>query len=394
MLDAKSSSSLPCQVPSFLKRGQQKSGDVENMTPEQKALTSMNGSAGALIDPFRVPGIFAPPTRPFRLRDIMVVQSTDELQVQYVEETGFYQLYSPLVAEAALGQAVLEPKSTRGFYAGLEITIAVGTGAEEVKTIDSLDHDAGTLTVDSNLSNTHAVDVEIVADDFIFTTETKLKPTAHATFAMKTEGMKTLAHWIPASRQILRNRAMLRSHIDNRMMEGLKISEEKQILYGNGDSDQLQGILTHTDVQTYNWSSGTGGDEKIDAVRRAMTLSQLAEYPVDGIVMNPLDWEDIELTKGSDDHYIWVAVTSGGEMRLWRIPVIVTTAIKQGDFLVGAFRLGAALWDGEQANIRVSESHEDYFTKNMVAILAEQQMTMTVYRPEAFVYGSFDSEPT
>ena len=156
----------------------------------------------------------------------------------------------------------------------------------------------------------------------------------------------------------------------------------------------MQGILTNTDVQSYSWSDGTTGDTKIDAVRRAITLSQLAHYPVDGVVLNPQDWEDIELAKGDDDHYIWVSVTDGGETRLWRVPVVITTAIEAGDFLTGAFSLGAALWDMGSASIRVAEQHKDWFQRNMVAILAEMDMVLTNYRPESFVHGEFDNAPS
>jgi HK97 family phage major capsid protein len=56
---------------------------------------------------------------------------------------------------------------------------------------------------------------------------------------------------------------------------------------------------------------------------------------------------------------------------------------------VGAFGLGAQLWDREQANIRVSEHHADYFARNMLAILAEERLAITTYRPESFVKGVF-----
>ena len=43
------------------------------------------------------------------------------------------------------------------------------------------------------------------------------------------------------------------------------------------------------------------------------------------------------------------------------------------------------LWDREQANISVSDSHADFFIRNMIAILAELRAAMGVIRPSAFV---------
>lgn len=223
--------------------------------------------------------------------------------------------------------------------------------------------------------------------------ETMLKPESALTFDVLTESVKTIAHWIPASRQVLDDAGQLRAYIDNRLLYGLMLKEEQQILYGDGTSPNLSGILTNPNIQSYTWSAGTVGDSKIDAIRRAITLARVAEYPVNGVVLHPEDWEDIQLAKGDDAHYIWVNVNDGGVMRLWSVPVIETTAIAPGEALIGSFNMGAMLWDREDANIRVGEP-TDYFTRNMVAILAEERLALTVFRPEAFVAVTFDAAPT
>ena len=223
--------------------------------------------------------------------------------------------------------------------------------------------------------------------------EGDLKPESDLTFELKTESVKTIAHWIPATRQIIADAAQLRSYIDQRLVYGLKLKEESKLLYGSGTGGDIQGIMTHPGIQTYNWSAGQVGDTKIDAVRRAITKARLAEYPVTGIVMNPQDWEDIELAKGDDGRYIWVTVTEGGQQRLWRVPVVDTTAVQAGECLLGAFQMGAMIWDREQASIRVSEHHDDYFTRNMVAVLCEERLAFTIFRPESFVAVTFDEAP-
>lgn len=222
--------------------------------------------------------------------------------------------------------------------------------------------------------------------------ETLAKPESTLTYDVLNQSVKTIAHWLPASRQVLSDAGQLRGYIDNRLLYGLMLAEENQILYGDGLSPNLQGILTHPDIQTYAWSSGTVGDTKIDAIRRAITLARIAEYPVDGIILHPNDWEDIQLAKGDDAHYIWVNVNAGGEQRLWAVPVVETTAIAPGEALLGAFGMGATLWDREDANIRVGEP-TDYFTRNMVAILAEERIALTIFRPEGFVGVTFDTAP-
>ena len=217
--------------------------------------------------------------------------------------------------------------------------------------------------------------------------EKSLKPQSDLTFDIESATVKTLAHWIPATRQIIQDAPMLRNYVDGRLTYGLALTEEAQILYGDGVGDNMAGIMTNPNVQ--NVGGVAAADTRIDHLRRAITRTLLAGYPATGIVLHPSDWEDIELQKGTDGHYIWVSVVNGGETRLWRVPVVQSTGMNEGEFLVGAFGLAGQLWDREQANVRISEHHADYFARNMLAILAEERLALTVYRPEAFVRGAF-----
>ena len=140
---------------------------------------------------------------------------------------------------------------------------------------------------------------------------------------------------------------------------------------------------------TQDAGSIPAGVTRIDHIRHAITLSRLAGYPVSAIVLHPTDWETIELSKGTDGHYIFTSVNVGGQMQLFRTPVIESTSMTEGDFLTGALGYATQLLDREQANVRVSESHSDYFARNMMAILAEERLAMPIYRPEAIVKGDF-----
>jgi HK97 family phage major capsid protein len=211
-------------------------------------------------------------------------------------------------------------------------------------------------------------------------------------FDLKTVPVRTLAHYMVASRQVLDDASMLRSYIDGRLRYGLALEEDKQILYGTGSGGDIEGVMVNAAIQ--NAGDVAAGDTKLDHIRKAIALGRIAEYPMNGILLNPADWAEIELSKGEDGHYIWVTVPNGGEPRLWRVPVIETTAINSGEFLVGNFDLAASLWDRQQSTIRVSESHNDLFVKNGIVILAEERVALTVYRPKAFVKGSFADAST
>jgi len=220
------------------------------------------------------------------------------------------------------------------------------------------------------------------------------KPQSSLQFVAEAASVRTLAHWEAAHRNVLADEPQLRSIIDNELLYGLRLLEDTQILNGSGSGENLRGVLQTAGIQTYNWSSGQSGDNRGDAIRRALTLSFLAYYEPTGVVMHPSDWEKIELSKDDNGQYlVAVSVALGGQPRLWRTPVVESPAIAEGTALVGAFGTGAQLYDREQASIRVSEQHSDFFVRNAIVILAEQRLALAVKRPEAFVKVTFNSAP-
>lgn len=221
------------------------------------------------------------------------------------------------------------------------------------------------------------------------------KPQSSFTFVGEQAPVRTLAHWEAAHRNVLADEPQLRSIIDNELLYGLRLQEDEQILNGDGSGENLTGIMQTSGIQSYDWSDGVVKDNKADALRRAATLSFLAYYEPTGIVLHPNDWEDIELSKDDNGQYlVAVSVALGGEPRLWRIPVVDTPAMTEGKALVGAFGTGAQLYDREQASIRISEQHADFFVRNAIVVLAEQRLALAVKRPEAFVSVNFDSAPS
>ena len=224
------------------------------------------------------------------------------------------------------------------------------------------------------------------------------KPQSSMTFTGEQAPVRTIAHWEAAHRNVLADEPQLRSIIDNELLYGLRLTEDNQILSGAGTGEDLTGILNTSGVQTYSWSAGATtpvADTKADALRRAATLAYLAYYEPTGIIVHPSDWEDIELTKNSQGTYLLaMSVAGGAESRVWRIPVIDTPAIAEGTALVGAFGTGAQLYDREAANIRISENHEDFFTRNAIVVLAEERLALAVKRPESFVKVTFDAAPS
>ncbi|WP_153076856.1 phage major capsid protein [Paraburkholderia bonniea] len=206
-------------------------------------------------------------------------------------------------------------------------------------------------------------------------------------FDLQTTTVATIAHFVKASKQILDDAAMLASYIDGRLRYGLAYVEELQLLKGSGTGGNLNGI--YTQASAYQAPFALAGATSIDMLRLALLQSELAELPATGIVLNPSDWTRIELTKTADGAYLFANPQSIAGPTLWGRPVVNTQAMDVDAFLVGAFRLGAQVFDREDASVQVSTEDGSNFTTNMVTIRAEERLGLAVYRPAAFIKGDF-----
>lgn len=215
------------------------------------------------------------------------------------------------------------------------------------------------------------------------------KAQSDITFDRKTENVETIAHFIKVAKQILNDASMLASSIDQRLMYGLKLKEEEQLLNGDGLNGNLHGIIPQATAFS-NPAAAVTKYTIIDQMRLAMLQAILAEYPASGHVLNPIDWATMELLKDNEGRYIIGQPQGETDPTLWRLPVVETQAIAPTKFLTGAFNMAVQIFDAEDASIEVGFENDD-FTRNLLTILCEERLALAVYRPEAFIYGTLQA---
>ncbi|MDO6587336.1 phage major capsid protein [Salipiger sp. 1_MG-2023] len=216
--------------------------------------------------------------------------------------------------------------------------------------------------------------------------EGALKPQSELTFGEVTTPVQKIAHWFRVAMEVLDDAPMMRSYIDGRGRYGLNLVEETQLLTGNGTSPNLDGLLTNATAYDNTTITGYTPANLVDDVRVAKLQVRKALYPASGVVMNPEDWAAIELLKDGDGKYLHSAVTSGASPTLWGLPVVTSDSMAVGDFLVGAFSLGAMIWDRMGMTVMASTEDGDNFRTNKTTILFEKRLALEVARPEAFVW--------
>lgn len=215
-------------------------------------------------------------------------------------------------------------------------------------------------------------------------TDGQIKGESSITFTLNQVGVKTIAHWIPVSRQILSDAGMLQSYINQRLTYGLKLEEEDEILNGDGTDGHINGLRN----QDTAFNGGVTNQTILDTLLKAMNQVSLAEYEATGVIMHPTDWTNLCLLKDTEGRYLFSDPHSMEQPRVWGKAVVPTQSMTLGQFQVGAYSLASALWDREDATVRISESHSDFFVRNLLVLLAEERVALTVYRPTSIVGGA------
>jgi HK97 family phage major capsid protein len=219
-------------------------------------------------------------------------------------------------------------------------------------------------------------------------------PTPHAEGALKNESgitfelaslpVITLAHHITASRQVLSDAQQLQGYVEGRLMYGLKLEEEEEMIASAGASGELDGLINNATA----FSGGATNQTALDTLAKAIVQLQLSDHNATGIILNPADWLALQLLKDTQGRYLLGNPAEMTEARLWGLPVVATNSMPAGSFIVLDAPMAGYIADREDAEIRISDQHADNFTKNLVTILCEERLALVIVRSAAIIYGS------
>lgn len=285
-------------------------------------------SAGAFVTPEQTGIVEMLGRRPLTIRDVISVRRTGSDTVEYVRQVSHTNAAAP-VAEATTSAAPTAP-GTAG-----PLVLAAGGG---------------------------------------------YKPEGSWAFERKTATVKTIAEWVPATKRALADAAQLEGLINDELRADIAETEETQILTGDGSGENLTGILSTSGIQTQAFDT-----DIFVSTRKALTKAQTVGRVVpNAIALNPVDVETVDLARETGGKFLGSGPFSLGPRTLWGKPILETEGVPAGTALVGDFSK-AVLWDREQTSVSITDSHADFFIRNLVAILAEERVAFGVTRPSAFV---------
>lgn len=216
------------------------------------------------------------------------------------------------------------------------------------------------------------------------TAEGQDKPGAEFAFDDATATLEKLAAFIPISEEMVEDSPAVRDYINAQLPFMIVQAEDKKLaseVYTAASGSGLSADIGGTDANGF------------DAIAAAINDVQVnGKVDPDGLFIHPTDWWSMAVKKtGGDEHYYSGGPYSGPARNPWGLRTVISQRAPLGFPLVGNFRQGGQVWRRGGVRLEMSNSHDDYFVKNLIAVRAEERVALTVYYPEFFSIANLAS---
>ena len=111
----------------------------------------------------------------------------------------------------------------------------------------------------------------------------------------------------------------------------------------------------------------------LESLRVGLGMVDEAGYSANAVLLNALDWAALDMT-------ILPVSRDGANVStvFWGLRAVAVPQIPRGTAYVGDFAEGMTFFDRNQVSVMMTDSHEDYFLRNKLVLLAEARGKVVV----------------
>ncbi|MFT4288167.1 phage major capsid protein [Nocardioides sp.] len=217
-----------------------------------------------------------------------------------------------------------------------------------------------------------------------------VKPKSKMTFRKQSADVITVAHWMPATKRALSDVKQLRTLIDAFLRTGVAREFERQMLKGDKDNpadaqyEEFDGLLNITGTQSQPWAGNV-----IRTARKMITKVRDKGGLLTAFAVSPAVNEAIDLLQDAQGRFFGNGPFSQGPQTLWGRPRIEVPDLDD-DKIIGGEWSTLVLWDREDTTLTATDSHEDFFVRNLVAVLAEARAAFGALNPQLMCVGEIE----
>jgi HK97 family phage major capsid protein len=228
--------------------------------------------------------------------------------------------------------------------------------------------------------------------------EAAAKPESTLGYTETTEAIRKIATVLPIFDEMLEDGASIQSYLNGRLSLFVKVEEERQLLRGAGSgSNELLGIMGAG--RGINGYTRLAADDNTVALAKVIANTAGSSFvQPDTVILHPSNWLSSRLlrdgTGGTAGQYFGGGPFSGAYgqggasgvfgQQIWNVRVVLSNYVGAGTALVGNFGQSAHIWRRSGVTVEATNSHSDFYVKNLTMLRAEERLGLGVFRPTAF----------
>ena len=207
-----------------------------------------------------------------------------------------------------------------------------------------------------------------------------LKPSSVFTLAEIEDRVRVIAHLSdPVPERYFADHAALEDFLQAEMEAGILDALQEQVVNGDGEGENLTGILATSGVITQVFAT-----DRLTSIRKGLTQLQATGVTPNALVLNPADLEALDLLRadGATGTFLLGDPSAESATNIWSVPRIPSNAVTAGTALLADWNQ-AEIVVREDATLALDRSGEN-FTKNLVTLRVEGRFGLAIKRPASF----------
>lgn len=284
-------------------------------------------------------------------------------------------------------------KQTEPLFLKAAVTMGLDTTLETGSTVNTITQNTGIISTirqrqEKYLSNVsvgstsgkYAMWIEETDEQGvpIFIGEGDAKTQLSVKYVEKTKPVGKVAVHGKVTTEMLADAGQLAAYIQNNLLKRTAIVTENQLLVGDGTGDNLTGLKTYaTTFSAGALALAVDNANEFDVLNAVALQVEIANGIPTAVFVHPSTIAKMKTIKATDGTPLYKQYTDfTGEMTIYGMKVLSTTAVTAGEFIGGDTSVANVLFR-EGLSIQIGMDGND-FTNNKKTILVEQRLVQFV----------------
>lgn len=208
------------------------------------------------------------------------------------------------------------------------------------------------------------------------------KPTSVYSLVRAEDRLKVIAHLSePINKYWLQDLPSLERFMADELGYGIELAVEAQVVNGDGTGENLLGFANVSGIQLQTFST-----DRFETLRKSLTKLQNVGAVDPIIVLNPLDWEAMDLTRVTGSNEFLVRARTSGDasptgsnpLLSWGVEVVLSTSTAVGTAYAMDKNAAVLYTDGQTV---VEWDSATGFAKNEILARCEGRFGLAVEKP-------------